>query len=87
MVDPEVQAIFDELNDELEGLPAPVAMSKLFLKIWDELLKTYDKDEATKRINFIAWDVSGLPAPNAIARLVNHYVALRLGYFDEYFEG
>jgi hypothetical protein len=86
-VDPEVQAIFDELNEELVGLPAPVVMAKVILKIWDILIAEYGdkKAEATKRINFIACDVSGLPAPNAISRLINHYVALRLGYFEDYY--
>ena len=79
-MDQEVKKIFDELNAELEGLPIPVVMSKLFLKIWDELNKNYEEIEAVRRINAIALDVSGLPGPNAVARLVNHYVSLRMGY-------
>ncbi len=79
-MDPEVEEIYEELNAELEGLPIPVAMSKLFLKIWDELNKNFEESEAVKKINAVAFDVSGLPGPNAVARLVNHYISLRLGY-------
>lgn len=79
-MDQEVEKIYEELNAELEGLPIPVVMSKLFLKIWDELNKNYEEIEAVKKINFIAFDISGLPEPVAISRLANYYVNLRLGY-------
>ena len=75
-----VEEIFEELNEELEGLPGVIGMSKLFLKLWDLLNQNYDELTATRKINAIASDVAGLPIPVAVARLVNYYVNLRLGY-------
>ena len=69
---------FEELNEELEGLPAVIGMSKLFLKLWDLLNQNYLTP--TRKINAIAMDVSGFPLPVAVAGLVNYYVNLRLGY-------
>ena len=60
--------------------PIPVAMSKLFLKIWDLLNQNYNELTATRKIKVIAMDVSGLPSPVVISRLVNHYVSFKLGY-------
>ena len=69
---------FEELNEELEGLPAVIGMSKLFLKLWDLLNQNYLTP--TRKINAIARGVAGLPLPVAVAGLVNYYVHLRLGY-------
>ncbi len=49
---------FEELNEELEGLPAVIGMSKLFLKHWDLLNQNYDELTATRKINAVAMDVT-----------------------------
>lgn len=73
-----VDVIYQELNNELAGLPAPVAIAKLILKIWDELTKAYVEDRAVQMINEISMDIAGFPAPLATARLANRYVELKM---------
>ena len=65
---------FEELNEELEGLPGVIGMSKLFLKLWDLLNQNYDELTATRKINAIARDVAGLPLLVAVVRLVNYHL-------------